>query len=228
MPRVLLLLFFALPALANAVDEIAPYTARYEVQYNGFKVGEMTQRLSRARAGLNELETIAYTTGPLAWLKEDRVEEHSTWRDDGDAKRPISYRYDYTGRSDAVEERLDFDWHKGVVSSLHEGKRQRLALAPDTLDKHMYQIVLRQQLRDRPPHLTFTVADRGKLREYDFSLLGEETLQSPVLGRINTLKVQRGNTIIWAAPQYDYLPVKLENVEDGTRISTQLVAFHGN
>ncbi|MCW8829747.1 MAG: DUF3108 domain-containing protein, partial [Gammaproteobacteria bacterium] len=67
-------------ASLQAAVAIEPYSADYTVQYNGFKVGEMSQRLERRDDGSYLMETVAYATGIAAWFTKDRVIERSIWR----------------------------------------------------------------------------------------------------------------------------------------------------
>lgn len=207
-------------------SEISPYEAKYEVRYGGLKVGEMTQQLTAAVDGRQTLQTIAHTTGLVSWLKNDTITERSIWQEDGGEVLPLSYTYRYTGRSKDAFERLDFDWSAGVVSSLRDGNVTTLAVARGTLDKHLNQLVLRRDLlHGQRGQLSYPVAERGKLKQYEFTVVGEELLQSKRFGPLDCLKVSKGTTLIWVAKQLDYLPVKIEKDEDGTLVSSGLLEY---
>ncbi len=201
------------------------YTAKYEVRYNGFKVGEMSQQLTRPVAGQQTLETVAYTTGLTSWLKKYRATEHSIWRQEAGLMQPLRYIYRYKGRSKEAVERLDFDWQKGEVSSLREGKLTTLEVPPGTLDKHMLQLVLRQELMRGGRPLSYLVVVRSKLRQYQFELLGEEKIQNKNFGALDCLKVRRADSTFWLARRFGYLPVKIEKNKDGGTVGTYLMEF---
>jgi hypothetical protein len=215
------------PAQPVSAHELAAYTALYEVRYNGLKVGELTQSMTEEINGRQSLQTIAYTTGLVAWLKSDTVTERSIWQVDAGRQTPLSYTYRYAGRSDEIFERQDFDWRKRQVSRQRDGQTTQLAVEPGTLDKHMYQVVLRHALRRGDKHIHYLVVDDGMVKRYDFEVLGEEALEMPHLGPLICLKVKKGTTLIWVAQKYDYLPVKIEKDEDGTAIGTYLVELQG-
>lgn len=213
---------------AAAPYDIHPYEARYEVRYGGLKVGEMTQQLTAPVNGRQTLQTIAHTTGLVSWLKNDTITERSIWREQGGEVQPLSYTYRYTGRSKDAFERLDFDWQAGVVKSLRDGKVTELEVERGTLDKHLNQLVLRQDLLHGRRQLSYPVADRNKLQQYEFAVVGEESLQNEQFGTLDCLKVSKGTTLIWVAKQLDYLPVKIEKDEDGTLVSSNLLEYNSD
>ncbi len=216
----------AVPEALIAAATFPPYAVKYEVNYNGIKVGEMTQQLTAGTNGRQTLQTVAYTTGLVSWLKSDKITERSIWRDANGALSPLSYTYRYSGNNKEAFERLDFDWQTGIVKSLRDGKVTELAVEAGTFDKHMYQLPLRRDLAKGLRQLRYPVADRGKLEQYEFEVLTEELVETDTLGRINCLKLKKGTTYIWVAPKFDYLPVKIEKDEDGSIVSSELIEFN--
>ncbi len=216
----------AAPEPVVAADVFPPYAVKYEVNYNGIKVGEMTQQLTASTNGRQTLQTVAYTTGLVSWLKSDKVTERSIWHDEGGALMPLSYTYRYSGNNKEAFERLDFDWQTGIVKSLRDGKVTELAVEAGTFDKHMYQLPLRRDLAKGLRQLRYPVADRGKLEQYEFEVLAEEPVETGSLGKVNCLKLQKGTTFIWVAQKFDYLPVKIEKDEDGSTVSSELIEFN--
>ncbi len=204
---------------------VRAYKATYEVLYGGFKVGEMTQQFALSGDGNRSLKTVAYTTGLASWLKSDKVVEHSAWRDSSGEVLPQSYTYRYSGQSRSVFEKLGFDWSAGKVSSLRDGKTVELSASPGTLDKHMFQIVLREDLLNGSGQASYFVADRHKIREYRIKVMGEETIEIDGFGSLACLKVKKGNTLFWLAKTFDYLPVRFEKDEDGTIATSYLTGY---
>lgn len=215
------------PALATKGEptEIGAYRARYEVRYGGFKVGEMTQRLAALQNGQRSLETVAYTTGLASWLKSDKVVEKSIWRDKRSGPLPLSYTYRYSGQSKRVFEKLGFDWKAGIVSSLRDGMTVELPAEPGILDKHMYQIVMREDLLKGERINSYRVADRNKIKEYSLELVGREAVTIEGFGELDCLKVKKGSTLLWLAEKFDYLPVRIEKEEGGSLASSHLVSY---
>jgi hypothetical protein len=210
-----------------SVHELAAYNAKYEVRYNGLNVGELTQQLTPENNGRQTMQTVAYTTGMVAWFKSDTVTERSIWQVTASGLLPISYTYRYSGRGDDIFERQDFDWRRQEVVLQRDGKTTQLAVEPGTLDKHMYQVALRQAMRRGRGKISYPVVDDARIQHYEFDVLGEEELEIPHLGKLVCLKMKKGTTLIWGAKKYDYLPVKIEKDEDGTVIGTYLVELQG-
>ncbi|MFU8838785.1 MAG: DUF3108 domain-containing protein [Thiohalomonadaceae bacterium] len=205
------------PALAD--QALSDYSARYVVQLNGLKVGELQRSLQRQDNGDWLMQTSARTTGMAAWFKPDTATELSTWRMVDAWPQPLAYSYQYSGRSKDILERLEFDWHNEVLRSLRDGEMSSLELEPRLLDKQVFEIAMQQAIAQGTEGDSFRIAHRGRIVDYDFSVIAREELYIRSLGQLDTLKVQRGNTVIWLAPAHDYLPVKIEQ-QDGHSTAT--------
>ncbi|MCW8918453.1 MAG: DUF3108 domain-containing protein [Gammaproteobacteria bacterium] len=215
------------PEAGSQSAPFPPYLARYEVRYDGFKVGELTQQLEAMVEGRQALQTVAYTTGVVAWFKSDRISERSVWLSEAGRLLPQSYRYHYTGRSKEIVERHDFDWRKQEVQIERDGAIRQMALEPGAMDKHMYQVALRHDLLSGLKQASYAVVERDRLEPYEFEVLGEERLELPPFGPLDCLKVKKGTTRIWVAHRFDFLPVKIEKEEDGATIGTYLIELQG-
>ena len=229
MLRICLLLIVALfgqPSLAE--PSLRLYTADYSVQLNGLKVGELQRSLKQQGDNRYLLETRAITTGLAAWLKPDTVIERSLWHFAEGQPRPMLYSYHYSGRNKDVEERLDFDWENGVVHSLRDGQTTQVELVPGTLDKQVFEIAMQQAIEQGVSEHIFPVAVRGRLTDYDFTVLGTEQLVTRPFGTIETIKVQRGRTTMWLASEHNYLVVKIRQRDKGSTATSYLleVQYH--
>lgn len=193
--------------------------------YNGFKLGELTQRLTPVIDGQQSLLSKAYTTGLAALLKQDTVTELSVWLKDKGVNLPVSYSYRYSGSDDDRVEQQEYDWLSGKVKSLRNGVETVLALDPGTVDTHMVQIALRQDLFEGRKEMSYPVISRSKLKQYTFQVLGDESVMTRAFGKLKCLKLKRGSTLFWLAEQFDYLPIKIEKDEDGTTVSSYLIEF---
>ncbi len=209
-----LLLPFATPPLHAEPFRPEPFEARYSVKLDGFKVGELEQRVVARGDGSWLLETIMQTTGVVSWFKSDKVVEQSVLRSVGETLQPLSYSYRYTGRNKDVVERIDFDWNKMQVSSLRDGKITLLPAETGLLDKQVYQLLVRRDLMRGLKSMSYRVAERSRLTTFEVVVAGEETVATP-FGKYRTIKLQRGATLLWCAPELGYAVVKLERQEDG-------------
>lgn len=204
---------------AQAEQSLSDFSAKYVVHLNGLKVGELQRSQQRQENGDWLMQTSARTTGMAAWFKPDTATELSTWRMVDGWPQPLEYSYQYSGRSKDILERLEFDWLNGILRSLRDGKVTSLELEPQLLDKQVFEVAMQQAIAKGTQSGNFRIAHRGRIIDYDFSVIGGEALYIRSLGQIDTLKVQRGNTVIWLAPAHDYLPVKIEQ-QDGRSTAT--------
>ncbi len=209
---------------ASAADyRPQPFHARYSVQYNGFKIGEIERTLHVDPNGNYVLENFMYPTGLVALFKQDRVLERSTWRYDGAEAVPLRYYAHDTGRAKDATEQLDFDWPHHRVASLRNGKTTEVPLPPGTLDKLMNQMVLRGDVAAGKKHMEYRVADRGKITPYIYNVAGREKVVTD-RGTVEAIKVTKGTTTFWLAPQWDYLLIKLVQKNDDSTFASYIQA----
>jgi hypothetical protein len=139
---------------------------------------------------------------------------------------PIRYHYQLTGW--AVPDRnarLDFNWQTMHVRNDVKNKPWLMKIHPGVLDRLGSQLQLRQDIKAGRRDLFYYVADGGELKDYRFAVVGPETLKTRKVGTVQTLKVReirdpgaKRKTDLWFAPGWDYLLVKLVQIEpDGTR-----------
>lgn len=204
--------------------KVETFDARYNVKLDGFKVGELQQRVALRDDGTYLLETVMNVTGVISWFKSDKVVEQSVMRAVDDTLQPISYSYRYTGRNKDVVERIDFDWNKMQVSSLRDGKITLLPAEPGLLDKQVYQLLVRRDLARGKKKMSYPVAERSRLTTFDIVVLGEESVVTP-FGKYRTIKVQRGATTLWCAPDLNYTVVQLAREEDGHTATSYITSL---
>ena len=225
-----LLCLLALPLpLAAASEALAPFAAEYRIRYIGLPMKAKGERELRQEAdGSYVLRSSA------RWLLS-RVEETSRFRLVDGRLLPVRYDYQRRGLGGKKHRFNAFDWAadgSGGRASHAEGS---LAVAPGTLDKLLYQLQLRLDLKAALAageaagrEFSYPLADDGRIREYRFRLLGQETIDTPA-GELAACKLERvrkkegRQTRFWLAPAYDYLLVRLEQrEEDGKGFTLEL------
>ena len=89
-------------------------------------------------------------------------------------------------------------------------------ISPTTQDKLLYQLTMMLDLKAGRKKLQYEIADGGTLKDYEFNVIGEEEIDTP-MGKLHTVKLERVNdvrhTTIWCAESLEYLPVRIEQVE---------------
>ncbi len=133
--------------------------------------------------------------------------------------QPVSYRYHRKVLGKSRKASVDFDWDKLSVTTVVKDKPWKMQVPTGTQDKLSYQLQMRLDLLEGKTDMSYAVADGGKLKEYRFKVTGEEEVDTPY-GRYNAVRVMRDRgedanreTLIWLAPELDYLIVRLEQTE---------------
>jgi len=161
-------------------------------------------------------ESATKITGFMSFIGVNLLEKSVLKYINGRA-RPLTYTYK-NSKSKKRNAELTFDWEKKIVTNSIDSKPWKLAINPDTLDKLVYQLVMMDDLRQGKKKLNYSIADGGKLKEYNISIVGKEKLKTK-LGEFNTLKLSRisgsRTTTIWCAIELGYLPVRISQKKKG-------------
>jgi len=134
--------------------------------------------------------------------------------------QPQKYRYSRSGMGKSKKIKQDFDWSTNQVTGSDRGKPINATLIQGVQDKSSYQLALQRDIADGKTSMSYQVFDGSDLDTYDFRVLGEESVETMV-GTVDAIKVERVRdptqskriTILWFAKDWDYLLVRLQQVE---------------
>lgn len=133
--------------------------------------------------------------------------------------KPLSYHYLRQVLGKRREARIEFDWTRRTATTVVKDRPWQMKIPPGAQDKLSYQLQLRLDLLAGKTAMTYSVADGGKLKQYRFKVTGEEEVDTPY-GRFAAVRVMRDRgedaereTLLWLAPELDYLIVRLEQTE---------------
>jgi hypothetical protein len=201
-------------ALADAGSPI-PYRASYQAEYNfflpvtGTAVRELKQDSNGAWLLTNTVKSNLLT-----------IEESSRFDWVNGRPQPVSYRFEQKSIKNK-QLWLDFDWQTLLATNTSDIKYPPYPIDVQVLDPLTYQLALRTDLVKQKPEFSYRVADKKRVDTYDFEVLGEEQLETP-LGLLNTVKIIRKRdadstreSVIWLAKDWDYLLVKIRQKERG-------------
>lgn len=212
MRRLVFSLMATLSILPASAD-ILPYEAVYKGSYNGMDI-EVTQTLTVEQPG-------SYRETMKAKNFFGMLEEESLFRlNDTGALIPCEYRNKRALMGISRDEQQQFDWQAGALSYRKGEKIRRAQIAPGTLDLITHKLQLRRDLAAGLSEFSYLVAARGKLKEYQYQISGEEMLNTPI-GELRTVKVERireddaRTTTLWLAADWNYLLVQMNQREDG-------------
>ena len=225
---VLLALLFSVNA--NGAEEFTPLTfeADYTIQMKGARVAKMKRQFTRIETGAYRYHSETKTTGLISLFRKDRFVETSNWILRDGQMTPMDYYYSHSGGKKERLVNITFDWDNNRITNSINGKSWKMPASPNVMDKLLYQLAIMYDLKEGRENLRYTIADGGKIKDYNFEILGEEVLKTP-LGELDTLKLERHKpnsrrkSTLWCAKELQFLPVKVENVEKDGRITVALI-----
>ena len=207
---------FCILGAIEVTAEPTPFRAVYKADYKGLPLSAVGIR------ELKQIEDSKYLLSSTAKSFFASITEQSIFTLDEQQIVPLEYQYKRTGIGKNRKVVLTFDWEAGKVTS--ELKPWEIKLTDETLDKLLFQFRMREDLQDamqngQPwPDMNYQVADRGRIRNYNFKVTGEEFIDTPV-GKIRTVKAIRlrkggeRSTTFWLAPNYEFMLVRLLQIE---------------
>jgi hypothetical protein len=221
----------ALPGKISAVDEHIPdFRTSYIIEKAGVTVVRMTVSLKRGEEKI-EYRSKAEPVGIASWFFSDhKINTYSILQQVDDKVVPLEYRSIHLGSEENRNEHYRYDWKRNLVYINYRGNRKTLRIPRGTLDTFSLQLALMQNAAKGVETIVYSVVSRGKLKTYTCTNLGHETIETP-LGRFEAVVLERRpdddeeNTIrtTWHAPRLHYLPVKIENRENGEIVLSLLL-----
>lgn len=217
----LALALFSLPALA---EEPKPFSASYTADWKQVPVSGSAER------SLQKLDDGRWQLVFKASMLVAGLTEQSTFTVEDDAFLPQSYKFERSGLGKSKDVEFDFDWSQKQVIGSDRGDPVRFPLNRGMQDKSTYQLVLQHDVAAGQKSMSYQVVDGDEIETYDFRVLGEEVVRTSA-GLIDAIKVERvrdptqssRKTILWFAKDWDYLLVRLHQVEkDGKEYQIML------
>lgn len=190
-----------------------PFKATYKARYSGFDI--TAERSLQALADGN----YALQFNARSWVANIDEQSNFRWGEHG-YLIPGEYTYERKVLGKTRQAHLLFDWPNKQVTNAVQDSTWRMQLPDIALDKLGYQLQLRKDLINKRELGPYSIADGGRLKTYEFAVLGKALIETP-LGKFNAVHVQRIRknnkraTHIWLAEDWDYLIVKLQQIEKG-------------
>lgn len=225
------LLISAVVPTATAASFFKPFNASFSVSRGFIPLGNLELRLTLDENG--DYRYYAHTRPGLmaGWFIAEEIIEESVGRVTAGGLVSQSYRYTETGNK-AGNMEVHFDWPAMKAHTSSGGVTWTQEIQSGTQDRLSQQLMVRLQLANGLKELTYQVADGGKLKRYRFQVVGEEAVETPI-GNLRSLKVHRSKEsrppdyTIWFAPDLDYLPVRIERRQGGSRYQMVLEELEG-
>jgi hypothetical protein len=209
----LVVLALSLGTAARA-DELKPFDASYDWSWHNMAVAVSTLHLER------QDDTWVYRAKSeprgIGRMFSERPVQESILKVTDDGVHPISYKADDGTSATKRDANVQFDWEHNRVTGVYEdAKVDMTPIPPGIQDDLSVQIALMVELlRGHTPD-KFSLLSGNSVREYRYSLDGEETLTTPV-GTIKTIvyRSEKQNsprtTRFWCAPSLGYIPLRVQ------------------
>ena len=210
-------MLIGLLSMATSAD-VAPvvFDNQYKARLYGFNIS-VTNTLTHQ--GDNRYELVFKFNSMVGTITESSQLE---WMPDTQAVRPLHYTYKRRGLGKDRDADLQFNWDTQSVINHVQKSTWKMGITDAVQDKLSYQAQLQLDLLKGLESFSYHIADGGRLKDYNFIIVGEEQLDTP-LGQVNTIKVKRSRenddrvTYAWLAKDWKYLLVRLQQEEDGKK-----------
>ena len=216
--------FMTTLALAAPVE---PFHADYVVSRNGKELGKATLDL-RSAGGQWQFDSNTHGTSGMAAMLGVDIQEKSTFTWNANKPECLSYSYSQKALKSKTTS-ITCDWNAKSANVDDNGKPGSVALSGPAMDRHLVALALMADLKSGSSSLSYPVIDRAQVSDQQYIQAGHESI--PVgSSNVDAVKVTRDRgadskrtTTYWFAPQKNWLPVQIEQVEkNGETITMRL------
>lgn len=227
--QIFLMLLLAATSQLRADESLpAPFEASYIIFKKGAEVAKMKRSLSQIDNGEFIYRSETKSTGLASIFYKLHILEESHYHLQDQQLQPLVYSFKRTKKKKESFKKTIFDWRINQANFIGNGIKSNFDLEPGMTDKLLYQINVMRDLEMGQHPTTYIVVDGMKIKTYHFDYLGEELVDTPI-GKLNTIKIARQkpgkkeNTILWCASELNYLPIKVENIDEDGSITTAII-----
>lgn len=207
---------------------IPAFKMHYKVLRNGWHLGAADFTLER-RDGAWHFRSKAHPTGIASWFVSATFTESSRFTIVDRRIRPLEYRYTDSNSPDH-NEHIRFDWQTGTAHDQKGKDKTDVPIEPGMFDRLTAQLAISRQLAAGAP-LTqpFLIVHGGEVDPYHLQRTKREKTHTPA-GTFKTVLVVRKEpgskreNKFWLAPDYAWLPVKMQQIEPGDATYTFTLA----
>lgn len=203
------------------------FQASYTVMKSGISLGDMNANLVYSNNQYTYLKQTK-ANGIAAFLSGDTLTERSSGVQQGALLNAQQYLHHHKNKRKDRRDQFSFVTPTQVKGQYKEDSYS-LTVPNGTIDPALLELRIMDDLKANRP-LNYRVTEKGKLKNYQFQRLGKEMLSLPA-GKYNCEKIRmvRDNgeriTIIWLAPELDFVPVQISHNEEGSVIETRLKSY---
>jgi len=118
---------------------------------------------------------------------------------------------------------VTFDWNDNTVQGNYKDKIIDMPIPENAVDRAMLQLILMADLRNDDLQEQYAIYDKDEFISISVERIGEESITVPV-GTFSTVVLRHANsdgsreTILWCAEALGYLPVRIQSMDDGSKV----------
>jgi len=205
----LVLLFAASTGYAMPV-EIA---AEYKLTNLGILIGHVSEKFERDGDRYSIL-SVSRSEGVLKIVLDDSLTLESRGRVNADGLQPLQFEQRRGSKSDR-DIRATFDWEKGVLHSLYQGKVTDVALPKSTQDRVSILYQFMNLGSNAAQKVEMHMSNGRKVELYTYRLVDESRVKTPA-GEFDTVHYERvrasekdPRTDVWLAKDRFNVPVRV-------------------
>jgi hypothetical protein len=219
------------PSLALAT--VPSYTAHYEVNRNGSRLGEATVTLKSLGGGRSEFTSNTVGSEGLAALTGAAVSERSVLRWQDGAPETVSWNYNQKVAWKSKVRSVSVDAAGKHIEVRDNDKQFTPPYQPGVIDRHAVTVALMRDLAaGRSGELRYAVPEKGLVQPWVFRTGASERMDTP-MGPQRVLKVERvrasgggRSTVMWLAQDHGFVPLRMLQTEpDGETIEMRITSL---
>lgn len=192
------------------------FSVTYDVNYDGFYLGNTVRTLKPLPDGNWQYKSITKAKGLAGMIFHDTVRETSTFKQSGNTIVPLSYIYDQSGGKDITHYQIDFLWDKHLIHNSDNNKDYKLE--PNAQDLQTFQLQIMRDMQTHQNTITLFIADQKDVSTYVVTQNGNTKIDTPYKSletiELTSNKLKKNDQYqIWCAPSLEYLPVRMRKID---------------
>jgi hypothetical protein len=216
---IFVLLLIALLTQPLFAAEIQEFTADYEIFYGDIQLGKANYRFSHTKDNQYRFDFASDLSFLIFW--DERIVSTDLVYEDRHLL-PSYYRHDRKGTGRDYLEEIVFDRSDQVIRTSFRKEIREIDYEKDIIDGLTMQLQLQLDLQHGLEHPKYRIVDFNRLKEYEFSFAGAETITIQDVNYDSVvLQVVRDNerrkTQMWFSPERNYLPLKMVHFSKGKK-----------
>ena len=157
-----------------------------------------------------------------------KFEEISDFRVEYGEVYPQQYQSERSNPFQKRKKAIGYDWDNNTAHYQYKDRKGTLKLSGRALDPLTSVFELARQVKRGNTTIDFQEVGSRKVKDRHFKVMGEETISLPY-GDVKAIRLRvlddDKETLIWLAPEKNYLAVKVKQNDDGEEYRLELKSY---